>query len=144
MAEETNTGLAPGHVLSRKKAEEEVNKWLDAKRVSTSRREDYKPHIEAITGCLERGELRLGTGNVFTHTLLFPVGEGAAAITELNYKPRVTVATIQHHMQGVKSGDGSARIGATIAALTGQPRAIIEKLDTEDYGIANYIVIFFL
>ncbi len=54
------------------------------------------------------------------------------------------MSTIHSHLQGVKPSDADGRVGAYIAALTSTPKAVINCLDTEDYGIAQSIAIFFL
>ena len=52
--------------------------------------------------------------------------------------------TIHAHLQGVKSSDADARVAAMCAAVTGNPKAIILKQDTEDYSIGQAVVVFFL
>ena len=47
-------------------------------------------------------------------------------------------------LEGVKTSDLDNRIVAFVSALTLQPKAIIESLDTEDYDVCQGIAIFFL
>lgn len=123
-------------------AQKEVTDWLDYKKVSESKRETYKDNIDALAGFVSEGVLSLQE-NVFTHTLKFAVGEGGT-ITKLEYKPRLSMKTVNEQLQGVKATDADARIVAYIAALTGQPKNVIKLLDTEDYAVAQAIAVFFV
>ena len=78
--------------------------------------------------------------------LKFPIEDkgGSTAFKTLEYKPRLNMASIHLHLQGVKSADADGRVCAYVAALTSKPKELIKKLDTEDYGIAQAIAIFFL
>ncbi len=142
MAEETkvkklNTKISPDI------AEEEVDKWLDYKHVSESKRETNKAQIEVITNAIADGYLTLNEDHSFTQHLNFPT-EGDAPVTELQFKPRLRVKQIHSHLKGVKADDIDARLAAYVGALTSQPNAVIKGLDTEDYSIAQAIALFFL
>jgi len=81
--------------------------------------------------------------HVYTQKLLFPIGE-EKKFDELTFKPRLDIETIQNALQGVKSTDADGRILAYISALTGFSKSVIKKMDSEDYGVAQSIAIFFL
>lgn len=127
--------------LSKELAIEEVNKWLDFKKVKEKKRVAYKDAIEGLADAISEGSLILNEDFTFTQTLDFPVGADKQFKT-LNYKARIDVATIQKYMNGVSTGDG--RILATIAALSGQAKEVVSKMDTEDYSVASSVAIFFL
>lgn len=127
--------------ISKEVATEEVNKWLDYKKVKSKKREAYKDAIESLSDAISEGALILNEDFSFTQNLDFPVGSDKQ-IKSLEFKARVDVATIQKYMNGVSTGDG--RILATIAALSGQEKAVVSKLDTEDYSVASSVAIFFL
>lgn len=129
--------------VSREVAEEEVEKWLDAKRVFQETRDKYKDHIEVIVEAMMNGVLMLTEENKFKHTLLFEIGDGGA-ITELEYLFRANDKIITPHMKGVKNDDVDGRLNALIAAITKQTRGIISNLDTVDKRIATAIGIFFM
>ncbi len=120
----------------------EVTKWLDHKRVSFNKREELEKNIDTITAAIEAGVLVLNTDFSFTQKLYFPLGDNKE-ITELTFKPRVALGTIHLHMQGVKNGDVDGRLAAYAAAVSGSPKELIKKLDTEDYGVAIAISLFF-
>ncbi len=127
--------------VSKEIAEKEIEKWLDFKKVKAKKKEAYKDAIESLVDAVSEGSLVLNEDFSLTHKLIFPVGN-EGAFKDLTYKPRIDVATIQKYANGATSGD--ARVLSTIAALSGQASTIISKMDTEDYGIASSVAIFFL
>lgn len=133
--------------VTREVAEAEVTKWMDAKRLTPSQREANKDAIDTLIDSVIDGTLRLeGESNMWIHTLLFPLGKDgqeSIAVKELKYKPRLNDKQKQAEMKGVKANDFDGRFNALIAALTGQPRGIIEQLDTVDHRIAISVGIFF-
>lgn len=125
-------------------AELEVQSWLDFKKVSAKAREDKKDNIAELAECISNGDLTLnGETFEFKQTLKFPVGE-EVTITELTYKPRVNVQRVQKLMQGTKTDDLHGMILAYGAALTGQPKAVVANLDTEDYKVMQRVAVFFM
>ncbi len=124
-------------------AEEEINKWLDCKRVNAKKRESYEDYIETLINAIADGFLTLSEDNALVQKLRFPL-ENESPLSELSYKPRLKVSTIHTHLNGVKSSDADGRICAYVAALTSKPKDVIKGLDTEDYSIAQAIAAFFL
>lgn len=130
-------------VINKEQALKEVEGWLDFKKVRGKKRELYKESIKSLAEGISEGYLVLGTDMVFNLQLQFPIGKDGA-VKELNFKPRVDVATLQDNKQGNKPGDGDAIILSIIAALTGEPRSVLAKMDSEDYDICGSIAVFFL
>lgn len=129
-----------GVKLSREKAIEEVNEWLDSKRVRPSVRKDNEEAINGMIECFELGIFaRDPETNVITQFL-----EPGGALQKLEFKPRLTAEEFSKYNRNVKSGDSQGFINAKIACLTGQNTKLIEKLDHEDAKVSHYIVIFFL
>lgn len=141
MAEEKNKQLS--QKVSLDVAKKEVDKWLDYKCVNEKKRESYEEQIEILIDAIADGILTLAEDNTLVHKLLFPL-EGELPLSELKYKPRIKVSTIQAHLNGVKSKDADGRLCAYVAALTSKPKAVIQGLDTEDYSVSQSIAIFFL
>lgn len=135
-------------VITPEVAQQEVNQWLDFKKVSEKRRENYKENIETLVGSIVTGQLTLDQDSKeFTQNLLLPItAEGTDKVTvdKLVFKPRIAVKQIRTQMQGVKSTDLQGMILGYIAALTGKPKEVLANLDTEDYTVAQAIAIFFL
>lgn len=51
---------------------------------------------------------------------------------------------LKPYMQGIKTDDAGGQLLGYVAALTRQPRAVLEQLDSVDKKIAMAIAIFFL
>ncbi len=131
------------NLVNLEQATEEVNSWLDHKKIGQKKRESQKDQIDSLIDAICEGVLTLDAEKNFVQTLKFPT-EGEMPLKELKYAPRVKTGTFHLHLQGVKASDTDARICAYIAAITSKPKALIQKLDTEDYGVAQSIAIFFL
>lgn len=131
-------------VVSREIAQQEIDKWLDFKKVSPKKRETNKDSIEALVDAIIEGTLVLkDETKVLVHTLRFPT-EGEDPIKVLEYKPRLKMDAVHAHLNSVKSSDADGRVAAYIAALTTKSKTVVKAMDTEDYSIAQSIAIFFL
>lgn len=122
-------------------AKNDVEKWLTFKKVNDKKREAFKVNIDAIAESISEGILILNEDFSFTHKLLFPIGE-EAKVNELKYKARLSVNELQNALSGKSGMD--ARILATAAALSNQPKKVVESMDTEDYNVAGSIAVFFV
>ena len=125
------------------KATEEIDGWLDKKKIFPSAREELKDAIEILVEAISLGFLSLNDKGEFSQELLFPLKE-EQALTHLEYKARLNDRLLEPHLKGVKAGQADARIVAYLACLTGQAKGIIKALDTADRKITNSIVIFFI
>jgi hypothetical protein len=123
----------------------EVEKWLDHKKVKEKKRTAYEDAIETLVDAVCEGSLIVNDDFTLKTKLDFPLGIDGT-IKEFVFKSRVDINTVNAQMTGVKPGDGGARILATIAALTGQSKSVLGKMDSgsEDYNIASSIALFFL
>lgn len=125
-------------------AEKEVLSWLDFKKVSTESREEKKDNIAELAKAISNGDLILDSETFeFTHKLKFPIG-AEVTISELKYAPRVNVKAVQKLMQGTKTDDLHGMILAYGAALSGQPKAVVSNIDTEDYRVLQKVAVFFM
>jgi hypothetical protein len=129
--------------VAREVAEQEIEKWLDYKKVSPKKRESLADHIDTLIDTVCDGYLVLNDDHSLTLQLKFPI-ESETQTSDLNFKPRIKVNTVYNHMQGVKAGDGDGRLFANVAALTSKPKELIKALETEDYSICQAIAVFFL
>lgn len=132
--------------VSKEVAEKEFNSWMEYKKIPAKKRESNKEYGEKIIEAICDGRLVLNEDFTFTQKLFFAVEDesGSAVVSTLNFKPRVKTETIHVQMNGVKPGDADRRVLAYIAALTGVPKALIAKLDTEDYDVCQSFAVFFL
>ena len=130
--------------VPREQAEAEVQAWLDKKKVFGSSRESNKDHVDTLIDSICEGVLSLNQENwKFTHKLLFPFGD-QIKVEKLDYYARLNDKMLKPYLSGVKPNDADGRLLAHISALTTQPRAILEELDTADKKIAFSIAVFFL
>jgi hypothetical protein len=129
--------------VSKEIATEEVYAWLDLKKIGAQKRETQKDQINTLIDAVVDGSLSLTSDKVFVLELKFPT-EGETPLKKLEFKPRLQMALINQHLQGVKPTDFDGRIAAYAAALTTQTKTLLSKLDTEDYGLVQSIVLFFM
>ncbi len=125
------------------KATEEIDGWLDRKKIFPSVREESRDAIEVLVEAISLGYLSLNDKGEFKQELLFPLKE-EQAVDHLDFKSRLNDRMLEPYLKGVKMGNGDARIIAYLACLTGQAKGIIKALDTADRKITNAIVIFFV
>lgn len=127
-------------------ATNEVNDWLDYKKIPAKKRDSNKEHIEALIDYICDGTLVINEDKTITQSLKFPISfdDGKIALDKIVFKGRLKTGTIQMHMQGVKSNDADGRLCAYVCALTSQAKGLINQMDTEDYSVATSITIFFL
>jgi len=129
-------------VVDRDTATQEIESWLDKKKVYESTREAQKDSIELLIEAMMAGDLTLDSKtNEFVHKILIPESVG---ITEMKYRARLNDAILRPYLNGVKGGDADGRLLAYTAALTQQPKNILSALDTADKKIMMSIAIFFL
>ena len=127
-------------------AAKEIDRWLDAKKVSASKRVAMADSIDALVNAVQDGNLIVSDdGTQLTQILNCEVGS-ENPLKELKYKLRVSVDELHKRMVGsqVKSTDIDGRLRAYASALTGQSYVNIGNLDSGDYSITTTIVNFFL
>jgi len=127
-------------------AKKEVNKWLDFKKVDVEKRDENIESIEAIAKSISTGYLVLDKDHNLIQELKFPMEDedGNVVMSQLKFKPRLKMGEIQNKTQNLKAGDTFALITGYICALTNINSGLIKQLDSEDYKIAQSVVIFFL
>lgn len=130
-------------VVSKDVAQADINKWLDSKKIGSLKREAQENQINVLIEAICDGYLKVEEDCTLVHTLKFPPTEGKT-IKELRYKSRLTLKEVNAQLQGVKATDVDGRIMAYAAALTGEVKGIIARFDTEDAGIVQAIVLFFI
>lgn len=130
-------------VVSEELARREFSGWLDAKRISERKREQYKDQEDILVEAIMAGDLVVEEKGLLLK-LLFPTNDGEG-ISVLNFKNRLTVGERQATTKGVAANDAEGRLIAYIAALTDQPAGVIKKLESgEDYERASAIAVYFL
>lgn len=132
-----------GNKVTHEVAVEEIEGWLDYKKIYNSTREENKSSIDLLTEAMEVGDLTLNADHEFVHKLLVPEAL-SNEIQELKYRARLNDNMLKPHLQGVKATDADGRLLAHVAALTNQPKNVLSKLDSSDKKIMMSIAVFFL
>lgn len=128
--------------VTREVAEQDVNAWLDNKRVRDTQREANKTSVESLIEAVMYGDISIDTKTfTITHTLQCKV-EGL--FDSLNYKPRITVGDRQKVSSAMKANDVESIILCTVAAISDKSASHIQRMDTEDYKIAQAVAVFFM
>ena len=126
--------------VNRSVAEQEVQQWLDYKKVRQRKREANKDTIESMIDCFEDGILVLDHE---THEIRQIIQTENFAKKEIIFKPRLKVGEIHNKLKNVGPSEIDKRVLMYISALTGELPGLLKDLETEDYGIASNIVTFF-
>lgn len=130
--------------ISRELATQEIEKWLDRKKVYDSTKESQKDSVDLLIEAVMNGDLTLNqTTNELRHILLFPDALNGE-VKELVYKARLNDKMLIPHLQGVSPKDADGRLLAHTAALTSQPKELLKNLDSADKKIMMSIAVFFL
>lgn len=132
-------------VMTPAAAQDELEAWLDWRKILPSQKEAYKDDIEKLADAMTLGLVSIDEEKKIHVKLRFPVGEeGPDQLKELVCKARINDFDLQPYLKNVKAADGDGRILAYKAALTGVMKAQIQRLDSVDQGIMNSVVVFFL
>lgn len=132
-------------MVSKEVAINDINEWLDAKKISSKKRVLQVEQIESLVSEVEDGNLSFDPETKsLTYKLKFPLEGENLNLSELKFKYRITSNDLAPYLKGVKPSDADGRLAAYICALTGQNSGYIRKLDTEDLSIAQSIAVFFL
>ena len=149
--EEAETSEDPAFVA----AKEDFNDFLAARRTKKKTIEANEDVVKLLAEAIVEKDLvvtRDESGNVtgLKQVLRFGIdkknqdGEKTGSIDDLQYSVRLPTYLVQEHLKGVKQDDQVGRIVAHVAAATGQPKAIIRKIENTDYTIASLISVFFI
>ena len=130
-------------ILNIELAMQEIERWLDYKKVSPRKREANKDSIDILADAVSTGNLVLKEDCTLVQTLNFPISSEKKTEV-LEFKPRLQMKSVYQHLQGVKPSDIDARLYAYAAALTGNPKELIKNLETSDYEVVSAIVVFFI
>jgi CRISPR/Cas system CSM-associated protein Csm3 (group 7 of RAMP superfamily) len=130
-------------MINKDTAKEEITKWLDYKKIREAERQSNDVFIERLSSAIESEQLVLNDLMELEFELAFPIEGENITLSKVIFKPRMSALDREQATKGVNAGDGYGRINAIAAELCKQPRAILKKLDTEDYKIVEAIAVFF-
>jgi hypothetical protein len=126
-------------VLSLELAQQEVEEWMNVKKVRTSVREANKENIQVLADGFMDGLLALNKEtNEITQELMHPTD----GVKKLVFKSRLTAGDKSKYLSRAKS-DINSQIVALLAALSGENSALIAGLDTDDIAVSRSLTSFF-
>ncbi len=128
------------NTVDQETARQDVEKWLDIRRVTEKQRANIG---EAITGLVElfmEGRLSLNADGEMVQRLLFP--EAVNGIEALTYKSRLRVDEIEQCRALSKKNEYEYQRQA-IAKLTNVAPAEIRGMDSVDWAVAQAVFGFF-
>lgn len=125
-------------------AVQEVNRWLDYKRVKPTKRMVNAEYIQELVQGICYGDVTINANNHIIHKLNFPILDktGGILFDKLEYVPNLTAQKVNECVSAV----GNSQISMTIAygaALSGKAVSIIGLLDTTDLAILASVGVFF-
>ncbi len=132
-------------VISNDIATKEVNDWVSFQGITDKQKENLsvKNSINRMIQAVEEGTLIIdGATKVITQKLKFPFGE-EIKISELKFKPHLTVGNIINARAGLDDDEASVPLGY-ISAATGEPVKVLLKMNSKDYKLSDTIILFFM
>lgn len=124
-------------------AVQEVEKWLDYKRIKQSQRDSQKAQIDVLIEAVMYGDITISdSADTIEQVLAMPVK--GLDINTLTYQSRITVMDLHKATDGVKATDFDGRLVAYVSALTGKSPSHLKKMESEDFKIAQAIAVFFM
>ena len=132
--------------VSKEIADQEVEKWLDFKKIDQDDIKDIDDQKTPLSLAIQKGYLSLDSDMVFHHKLKFPIEDvdGNIVLDKISYKPRLKMWEIESKTKGVDMKNTFALIRAYMCALTDLNSGMLKKLDSSDNKIAQGIALFFL
>lgn len=128
--------------VSFEKATEEVEKWLDSKRIPAKKLEGLSSMKDNLVDQVMDGNLLVNEDLTLTQILVFADG---MAVDSLSYKNRITSKDLEPHKRIVKGDTFEDNLTRVIMACTGQPVNVLRNLDTStDRALAESIAVFFM
>lgn len=138
--------MEKSQVISAEVAQNEVEKWLDLRRVKPSLREKYKDAVQVMVESVCDGSLVLQDNGSLKQTLVFPIEtkDGDIALTELVYKPRFKVKELSMQSQDMNASNSLDITISYVSAVSSVSKSLVKEMDMEDYKVAQCIVTFFM
>jgi len=126
-------------------AQNDFNKWAEARRIGEKKREGNLGSEETILEAITDGDLVINEDNTMELKLVWPIIGDGDGVKSLDFKFRLTAGERQEAMKGISANDGEGRLIGLIAQLTNQPKGIIKKLESApDFDRATSIAVYFL
>jgi hypothetical protein len=126
-------------VVTEQQAQKEVLDWLNANQFSGRKRMSNKDLIENLVAGMMEGDLVLNETMNFVQKL---VGTNDTLTYSKRVPPSLLASTCKANK--IDPEDGNARLSAAASIMTGQPAALMLKMEGDDRELRNSIALFFI
>lgn len=127
-------------------AREEISAYVDKKKRLPSKRKTIEPMIESVAEAMSFGLVTIDGEGILKQTLMEPIlnSNGGISLGTIEYK-RPIEAEVRKEKDKLKMGANfSHELMCYTTASTGQPKMMIDKLESSDRDICDAISTFFL
>jgi len=124
----------------------EVQDYVAGKKILPSRRKALNGVIDLMAEAISYGLVVIGTDGSITQTLWEPIKtvDKKIALETLVYPPRVAPEVLIQQFKDAKATTHSEKILAAVVAHTGEPKGMLDKLESTDRDIMEAIGFFYL
>lgn len=133
-------------VMPLEQAVSEVKSYLAARKMFPSRVEALKPMIDTVAEAMMYGFVAIDDDGVITQMLVDPIQDvnGAVVLDKLVYRKRVKPDEVNREIEKLKEDNQRTRIMMYVTLHCEQPKAIINKLETQDRAVCDAIGFFLI
>lgn len=133
-------------MINEETAKQEIERWLDMKRVKKSTRETHKHSIKSMIEAVSDGTLVVNEDGTLVQTLDFPLTSenGNVDLDKLTFQLRLQHGVVKAANKGTNPSDVDERLMSYVFALTGVPKSKLNKLESTDMSFAMMIAGFFM
>lgn len=124
--------------MTQEAAQAEFERWAyETKKLRPVALKKHADACENFIDALCDGSLTIEEDGSITQKLSFAIADKK----ELKYKARLTIGELGRALDGRGSDTEKAR--KMVAMLTGELASVIEKMDSNDWALANVITVFY-
>lgn len=131
------------NLVDEQTASKELERWLDAKRVPSRKREQNDQVLETLKAAIQDGRLIVTDTGQISVKLLFPIGNNDD-IKKLNFTNRIKAKQVRKMKVNDDAFDTMGQVLALVAAATNNSMKLLGELDNEDYSLIQSIAVFFM
>lgn len=123
-------------------AVKDVNRFLDYRKVSDKRREEFKDQVDSLVEMVMDGDMVVNDDCSITYKIAFTED---LPWSELKFMPRVKTRVVHEILRNhVKGSDGDGRVYAYLAAHSGITFGEVRLLDSFDSSRLSSLALFLM
>ena len=125
--------------VNRDVAVQEINKWLDVRKVPEKRREELSGTVDVLVDAVVSGSLIVDKATGGLELTVESIDD-----KKLKFKPRIRAKELRVRVSKLSSAEDAMGMQIAYAsALTDVTMAVLENLDMDEFKIVGAIVVFF-